>query len=218
MAFSERIALPYRYERPLPDFQQDDDIKFPDALVEHFLERFTRPGDNVLDPFAGLGTTFFVCETMGRTPFGMEADEQRFAWVSERIKTKNNLKYGDSIAVAAMAFPPMDFCLASPPYMPRNHKWNPLYNGDPTHDGYDKYLSRMQDIYRAVRKVVKPGAPIVVQADNLTQEGFSPLVWDLGNALSDIMVLEGEVLAVWSENKENDSAFTQCLVFRNVDP
>lgn len=78
MPISERLTIPYRYDRPLPDFQRGQDIKFPDTLVEALLNRFTEPGDKVLDPFTGLGTTFFVCERLNRVPFGVETHKQRF--------------------------------------------------------------------------------------------------------------------------------------------
>ncbi len=138
--------------------------------------------------------------------------------VRERIRSKDGLVHGDSARIASFGFPEMDFSLTSPPYMPRHHRWNPLYDGDERFDGYERYLSRMREIYQEICKLMKQGAYIVVQADNLVHEGFSPLVWDLGRALSDVMTLDGEILVTWSENRENGNAFTQCLVFRNAGP
>ena len=67
--------------------------------------------------------------------------------------------------------------------------------------------------------VMKPGARLVVQADNLVDgDEFSPLVWGLGKALSDVMRLDGEILVDWSENTENDNPFTHCLLFTNTRP
>ena len=43
---------------------------FPDELVRLCLEATTRPGDTVLDPFAGSGTTGRVAEKMGRKYVG----------------------------------------------------------------------------------------------------------------------------------------------------
>lgn len=216
MPISEIITLPYKYDRPLPDFQNGDDIKFPDTFVAAFLDRFTKVGDRVLDPFAGLGTTFFVCEAKGRIPYGVEADRQRYDWVRDRIETKGNLFHGDSAEIKSLNLPEMDFSITSPPYMPCWHEWNPLYNGDPRYNGYDIYLKRMQEIYVGVCALMKRDALLIVQADNLTNERFSPLVWDLGKALSEVMRLEGEILVNWSENVEKQNQFTQCLVFRNM--
>ncbi|EJC82318.1 DNA modification methylase [Rhizobium leguminosarum bv. trifolii WSM2297] len=192
MTISELLTVSNRHQFPLPDFQNGDEIRFPGDLVSALLDRFTKSGDAVFDPFVGLGTTFFVCEQRGRIPYGTEADRQRYEWVKQRITTKHHLVCGDSAELAAFDFPEMDFCITSPPYMPHWHKWNPLYNGDPEYDGYGVYLKRMQEIYGQICKRMKANAYLVVQADNLTNEQFSPLVWDLGRALSEVMTLEGD--------------------------
>ena len=48
---------------------------FPEWLPEFFIRLFTDPGDVVLDPFLGSGTTFRVAESLGRIPVGIELDE-----------------------------------------------------------------------------------------------------------------------------------------------
>jgi DNA modification methylase len=45
---------------------------FPEELPEWFLKLFTRPGDVVLDPFMGSGTTNKVAQRMGRHSVGIE--------------------------------------------------------------------------------------------------------------------------------------------------
>ncbi len=49
---------------------------FPDALPEWFIKLFTRPGDLVLDPFAGSGTTLRVASRLGRNSIGIEIMEE----------------------------------------------------------------------------------------------------------------------------------------------
>jgi DNA modification methylase len=45
----------------------DDDVAYPEELVAPFVAEFTRPGELVVDPFAGFGTTLVVAERLGRT-------------------------------------------------------------------------------------------------------------------------------------------------------
>jgi DNA modification methylase len=45
---------------------------FPDALVTRCIACGSRPGDLVLDPFAGSGTTLRVAEAMGRSSLGID--------------------------------------------------------------------------------------------------------------------------------------------------
>jgi DNA modification methylase len=45
---------------------------FPRALVEFFLLAFSDPGDVILDPFMGSGTTMAAAEVLGRVGYGCE--------------------------------------------------------------------------------------------------------------------------------------------------
>jgi hypothetical protein len=208
------IELPWKLERKPPRFE-DNDIKHPESLVRHFLKKYTKPGDRVFDPFVGLGTTLFVAEEMKRIPFGVEADDRRHAWVAGQIENWSHLIHGDSAKMLSYGFPTMDFAMTSPPYMPNHHKWNPLYAGDPRHAGYDVYLRRMTHIFRQLSKLVKRNGLVLVQADNLPGRPWTPLVRDLGNAVSKALRPEGETIVAWP-NRHGSERHTHCLIFRNV--
>jgi DNA modification methylase len=45
---------------------------YPVGLPAFFIKAFSDPGDVVLDPFAGSGTTLIACEQLGRRCFGLE--------------------------------------------------------------------------------------------------------------------------------------------------
>lgn len=47
---------------------------FKPQLPKHFIERFSEPGDRVLDPFMGRGTTLIEAALMGRVPVGVDAN------------------------------------------------------------------------------------------------------------------------------------------------
>ncbi len=48
---------------------------FPDWLPEFFIKLFSDPGDSVLDPFLGSGTTYRVAEQLNRVPLGIEINK-----------------------------------------------------------------------------------------------------------------------------------------------
>ena len=79
------ITLENRQNWELPKEFSQDDVRYPSALVERFLTEFTQPGDVVLDPFAGYGTTLFAAEKMGRKGYGVELLPQRVEFIRKRI-------------------------------------------------------------------------------------------------------------------------------------
>ena len=58
----------------------------PVELVERFICQHTQPGDTVIDPFMGSGTTGVACIRTGRKFIGIEMDETHFATAMNRIK------------------------------------------------------------------------------------------------------------------------------------
>lgn len=57
----------------------------PLALMEALVRDFTDPGDLVLDPFAGSGTTGVACRRLGRRFLGWELDPKHAATARKRI-------------------------------------------------------------------------------------------------------------------------------------
>lgn len=217
------IHLPFRHESDLPPGEETQD-KYPEALVRYLLGAYTKPGDKVLDPFAGLGTTLFVAEEMGRIPFGIEADPRRHAWAAGQVENWMYVIHGDAGCIVNYAFPKMDFCITSPPYMPVHHKWNPLYGGDPDFAGYDQYLARIRDIFSGIAKIMKRGRFVIIQADNLYKtRSFTPLVRDISRIVSPHLKPVAETVIAWQNPEEflklagNEGiapTHTQCLIFK----
>lgn len=57
---------------------------FPEQLPEWFIKLFSKPGDVVLDPFSGSGTTLAVAQKLGRRYVGVEISEEYLAISEER--------------------------------------------------------------------------------------------------------------------------------------
>lgn len=58
---------------------------FPEELPEWFIKLFTKPGDLVLDPFMGSGTTIFVSQRMQRNSVGIELLPEYFDMVKKQL-------------------------------------------------------------------------------------------------------------------------------------
>lgn len=62
----------------------------PVKLMEMIITDFTKPGDVVLDPFMGSGTTGVACMRMGRRFIGVEVDQKHFDTAVERLKQETS--------------------------------------------------------------------------------------------------------------------------------
>lgn len=58
---------------------------FPEELPKWFIKLFTKPGDTVLDPFMGSGTTNIVAQKMHRHSIGIELIPEYYDQVKEQI-------------------------------------------------------------------------------------------------------------------------------------
>jgi modification methylase len=70
----------------------------PEALLHRVLMASTRPGDVVLDPFFGTGTTGAVAKRLGRRFIGIERDPAYTALARERIRAVTAADLDDVVA------------------------------------------------------------------------------------------------------------------------
>lgn len=68
--------------------QNEHPTKKPLALMMELVADFTDPGETVLDPFAGSGTTGVACLRLGRRFIGIEKDPKYFALACERLRAE----------------------------------------------------------------------------------------------------------------------------------
>jgi len=217
------ITLPNIHRREIPTKFQEHDNRFPENLVKFFLDRYTRKGDIIIDIFAGLGTTFFVAEEMGRVPYGIEYSEDRYLYIKEHAKNKKNIIHGDALELLEYKLPKCDFCIASPVYMNKDDIENP-YAAYEVEGNYEQYLEDTRKIYSYVKEIMKPDSYIVIEVSNLKRNSeVTTLAWDIGKIVSEVLHFEGEIIISWTSNgsqKENGSYgygydHSYCLVFRN---
>ncbi len=136
-----------------------------------FLRDFSRPGDLVVDPFCGWGTTMVACALEGRRGIGLEIEPGRAARARERLKSYAG---PDQIILTADARkPPLraasaDLCLTNIPYF-----------GAGWAEGREGQLYRKKEYTRYLEELN------IVLPDGK----FVPLAWDAARALSRHFVL-----------------------------
>lgn len=163
-------------------------FRFPEAVAEHVIERYSAPGDWVLDPFCGFGTTLVVAERMGRHAVGYETDERRAAFSASRVANPDRVVHGSSEDLTPAQWPPFALLFTSPPYW----TFRPDGNSDLT-----TYLADVRRLFSGFVRPLAPGATVAVQVSQLRQgDRTLPRVWQLGTALNEIFPLREDLVRV----------------------
>lgn len=76
----------FTYPTNNPEREGSHPTEKPLSLMRELIELFTSPGDLILDPFMGSGTTGVACLQMGRRFIGIESQEHYFNLACKRLK------------------------------------------------------------------------------------------------------------------------------------
>jgi DNA modification methylase len=68
-----RVPFPHRHQSPLP-------------VIETLLRCYSQPGDLVVEPFAGGGSTLMICAALGRRGIGYEIDADALALARRNLQ------------------------------------------------------------------------------------------------------------------------------------
>lgn len=72
------------------DYAYEHPAMFPEALARDHILSWSNPGDLVLDPFMGSGTTAIMAYDEDRNFIGFEIDDDYYAICQRRITERNN--------------------------------------------------------------------------------------------------------------------------------
>ncbi|MFW9905910.1 MAG: DNA methyltransferase [Candidatus Thorarchaeota archaeon] len=95
--FSTKTVIPKGYQRIWSQNEKSEyHNSIPSTLSKELIETFSKPGDTILDPFAGIGSTLFGCffanknsTSIKRKCKGIEQSESRFNAYIHLIKSLN---------------------------------------------------------------------------------------------------------------------------------
>lgn len=201
------LTLPFEKPLALPSPWDGHDPRTPPAFVRYFLGQFTDPGDTVLDPFAGFGTTLAVADDLDRVGVGVEFEQERVDFVRDRLSGDGEsaadswVVQGDALALDALDLPTADCCLTSPPFATHGVDRNPFENYAGA-GSYDGYLADLASAVGNVAEHLRPGGPLLVDVSNLkADDTVTTLAWDVADVLRDDPRLDfqGEVVVGWED-------------------
>lgn len=77
--------------------RQDNHLAmFPEELPKRLIKMFSFPGENVLDPFLGSGTTASVAKSLGRNSCGYEINPEFIPIIKQKLGINNNVLFDDA--------------------------------------------------------------------------------------------------------------------------
>lgn len=189
------------------------------TMMEEFIKFFTKEGMNVLDPFAGIGSTLVGCKRTGRIGYGIELNKKYYDMIIKRVpKFKDNIILGDSRNVKKyFKNTKFNFCISSPPYWDvlnrstrnfekkRTTKNLDIKYSDSDIDlgninNYNKFVEDLSKIYLDIYDLLEKNSYIVIIVKNVKKGGkFYPLAWDIAKSLSHKYELKDE--KIWIQDK-----------------
>ncbi|MBP9112252.1 MAG: hypothetical protein KBF88_05550 [Polyangiaceae bacterium] len=140
----------------------------PSYVIWNVVHRYSKPGDTVLDPFCGSGTTLDVCRDLGRTSIGFDL-----------APTRDTIKQADARSLP-LKNGTVDLVFMDPPYAD-----NLTYSDDERCIGKLKADGRYQ---KAMRQVLLESARVLREDKMLAifvcdvfkkDRGFYPLAFEL---------------------------------------
>ncbi len=134
----------------------------PTYVIWNLLERYTREGDQVIDPFCGGGTTLDVAEDMQRKSRGFDLQPQH-----ERVEE------GDARSLPLKAGS-VDFVFMDPPYSTHLE-----YSDDPRCIGKlsafeDGYFDAMGAVFVEAERILAPGGILAVYVSDSFEKRRAP--------------------------------------------
>lgn len=180
--------------------EADEDVHFSRTLVEAVLEDLTRPGDTVLDPFVGFGTTLQVAEARGRRAVGVELLRERCA-IAAAVAPSSSVVEGDARRLSHLVDGPFELILTSPPYMAEDDGPEDPLSGYVGASSYDAYLTQLRNVLAQCLSLLTPTGHLVLNVANIdTGERFTPLAWDVGRLLNEVGRLTQDVFVTWDHS------------------
>ena len=172
-----------------------EDIRMSDALVARYIERYTSPGDLILDPFAGYGTTLTVMPSRWAVlVWGLNSilgargvRRDGLSWASLRpMYRRPNCRR----KVWRSAF--------RHPYMNRDDPEDPLTAYRLPLSAYADFIEALANLYVRLGTSLADDGTLAIQLQNLRRAGVhTPLVYDLQHAIGDGLDFVGDDLVLW---------------------
>ncbi len=186
--------------------------KYPESLIEEFIQFFTKENEWVFDPFLGTGSTLIAAGNTNRNAVGVELLRKYFNIAKKRIKEceneseiipllGNSLQTKKLLDKAKLADRLFDYVITSPPYWNQlkqnsmrqknraeqglDTKYSSQKNDLGNIDDYEKFVEEQAKVFDAVYDITKNKGYLTVITNNVFYKGrVYPLAFDTAISLT----------------------------------
>lgn len=233
-------------EREISKDAQLHPATYSTTMMEQFIEFFTKEGESVLDPFAGIGSTLVGSQRTNRIGYGIELNKKYFDVMKKRVpEFENSIFNYDSAKLKDLPIKHIDFSISSPPYWDVLNRSTKDFKKEREIKGldvnyskseadlgnisdYNNFIKQTTDIYNQVYDVMRTGAYLIVIVKNVKKGGkIYPLAWDLAKSIGEKFTLKDE--KIWIQDQQSLAPYGYpnswasnilhhyCLIFRKED-
>ncbi len=153
----------------LPGSPMQGDAKYagatPSWVIWQVLQRYTKPGDTVLDPMCGSGTTLDVCRDTGRNGLGCDL-----------VPRRPDVRRADARTIP-LADASVDLVFVDPPYSTHiDYSDDPACIGklsadEPGRGGVNPYFAAMAEVIREIDRVLRPDRFMALYVSDSFEKG-----------------------------------------------
>jgi DNA modification methylase len=205
----------------LMDLFHGEDIGWISQMTT-LISDYAKPGDRILDPFSGLGTTLVAAGLLGFEATGIEIDASRVSLTEARLakipaakldRSKVSIKKGDARAVPFEGNT-FDLVLTSVPYFGADrspdHGWTRSTGQLYFSEIYEEYLGHIEVVINELARVLKPGGRCVLVAENIrNRDGhFFPMAWDIARLMGFLFHLKDERIITYPHTQRTEASVT----------
>jgi DNA modification methylase len=190
---------------------------FPCQLAERLVQIFSSPGETVLDPFCGTGSTLVAAQRLGRRVIGLDISPDYLSLAESRLREEGakdfTLLLADARRLGELLNETVGFCLTSPPYWNILNRKRTADRQETRHYGnlgedlgligdYQEFLDTLTGVFRSVVKHLRPrGYCCVIVMDLRKRDCFFPLHLDLTAALAKEGFTLDDII-IWNRKQE----------------
>ncbi len=156
---------------------------WPPQVARNLIKRYSQPGDTVLDPMAGGGTTSVECKLLNRNSISVDINADATSIILDRLdfempddESNHDVYVGDARNLDLIPDESIDFIATHPPYANIIH-YAPLVRGDLSAlSDYGLFFNEFRKIIREMRRVLKNGSYCAIMiGDTHSSSHFVPI-------------------------------------------